>query len=291
MNSEKDLQQETPAIGFAEFLEEIPPGQLKKISEISEIIFSGRFGRDIDVLICPEIQLYCDNETCNGNRFFRCTGKEPPWISTEKFDNLYINYLCSNCQKTAKTFSVAVLKDKGTTSGQAYKFGEFPNFGPPTPSRLIKLIGPDRELFLSGRRCEIQGLGIGAFVYYRRVIENQKNRIFDEIIKVSTVLNAPQTTLDVLKIARDETQFNKAMSAVKDAIPQVLLINGHNPITLLHSALSDGLHERTDEHCLELATSIRVVLAELSERISQALRDELEIKTAISRLLKKGQQQ
>jgi hypothetical protein len=97
--------------------------------------------------------------------------------------------------------------------------------------------------------------------------------------------------IDTLNKARDETQFNKAMSSVKDAIPQTLLINGHNPITLLHSALSDGLHAKTDEHCLELATSIRVVLAELSERLSQALKDESEIKNALSKLLNINQQQ
>ena len=102
----------------------------------------------------------------------------PPNILAEKWHNLYIVYQCSNCQKTTKTFSLAALWDgDGFTSGKCYKYGEFPEYGPPTASRLIKLIGPDRDIFLKGRRCENQGLGIGAFVYYRRVVENQKNRI------------------------------------------------------------------------------------------------------------------
>ena len=291
MNSTVPIKQEIPSIGLPEFLEEIPPGQLMRIIDISSKKFSKRYGMEINAILCPDIQLHCDNEACNGIRFFRCTDQDSPWLSENKFDYFYLNYICSNCQKTTKTFSLAAMVDKGAKSGQAYKFGELPNFGPPTPSRLIKLIGPDRELFLNGRRCENQGLGIGAFVYYRRVIENQKNRIFDEIIKVATVLNAKDPMIDTLNKARDETQFNKAMSSVKDAIPQTLLINGHNPITLLHSALSDGLHAKTDEHCLELATSIRVVLAELSERLSQALKDESEIKNALSKLLNINQQQ
>jgi hypothetical protein len=72
---------------------------------------------------------------------------------------------------------------------------------------------------------------------------------------------------------------------VKGAIPQTLLINGHNPLTLLHTALSSGLHEQSDERCLELAHDIRVVLAELSERLSQALKDEAELNAAVTRLL------
>jgi len=76
-----------------------------------------------------------------------------------------------------------------------------------------------------------------------------------------------------LQGARGETQFSKAVEAIKHGIPQVLLINGHNPLTLLHSAPSEGLHDQTDDHCLELATSIRIVLTELAERLGTALKD------------------
>jgi hypothetical protein len=77
----------------------------------------------------------------------------------------------------------------------------------------------------------------------------------------------------------------KAIESVKDSIPESLLVNGHNPLTLLHSALSEGLHAQTDEQCLELAQAVRVVLAELAERIGQALKDEAELNAAISRLM------
>jgi hypothetical protein len=54
----------------------------------------------------------------------------------------------------------------------------------------------------------------------------------------------------------------------------------------LHSALSEGLHAQTDEECLELATSIRVVLTEFVERVAMALKDEAELDKAVSRLIK-----
>ena len=83
-----------------------------------------------------------------------------------------------------------------------------------------------------------------------------------------------------------ETQFSRAIDDVKDAIPPVLRISGHNPLTLLHSALSQGLHARTDQECLEIAGSIRVVLTELAERIGQVLKDQAELNAAVTRLLK-----
>jgi hypothetical protein len=63
-----------------------------------------------------------------------------------------------------------------------------------------------------------------------------------------------------------------------------LIISGRNPLLLLHNALSDGLHRRSDEECLELASAVRVVLAELSDRLGQALKDEVELEKAVSKL-------
>jgi len=171
-----------------------------------------------------------------------------------------------------------------------YKFGETPPFGPPTPARVISLIGPDKEYFLKGRRAENQGLGIGAFAYYRRVVENQKNRILEEVIRVSERIGAPHEVITDLRTAISETQFSKAMSSIKHGIPQILLINGYNPLTLLHSALSEGIHALSDGQCLERATSIRVVLTELAEHLSQALKDEAELNAAVTRLQRTGTQ-
>jgi len=166
------------------------------------------------------------------------------------------------------------------------KLGENPPFGPPTPSRVFKLIGEEyRELFLQGRRSENKGLGIGAYAYYRRIVEHQKGRIIDEIRKVAEKLGASPETLKAFQDARTETQFSTAIEKIKTAIPQSLLIDGHNPLTLLHNALREGLHELTDEECLTLARSIRVVLIELAERISTALKEEAELKSAVSQLL------
>lgn len=276
---EEAIRQESESILFSEFLEGTPPSSLTKVTNLWKKSYNG------PKLSMPEIQLHCPEETCNGTRFFRCASDSNVYINEDDFIFIYITYRCSNCRKTEKTFSLAIKASLDESSGECYKFGELPVYGPPTPSKLMKLIGSEREIFLKGRRCENRGLGIGAFVYYRRVVENQKNRILDEIIKVSKKLNADASIITTLESAKGETQFSKALSSVKNAMPQALLINGHNPLTLLHSALSDGLHDQTDEHCLEIASSVRIVLGELSERLAQALKDEAELNTALSKLM------
>lgn len=279
------VKETTTLTSLAEFLESTPPGSLVEVSSLAERQTYNDGSYAGHLFYAPDIQLHCSQDSCNGMRFFRFSDRNRVPLPHSCWHYFHVSYKCSNCQHTEKVFSLAVRFDKEQEWGECYKFGELPSYGPPIPPRLMKLVGPDRELFLKGRRCENQGLGIGAFVYYRRVVEGQKNRILDEIIKVSSKLSAPAEALAKLEAAKKESRFTQALSDVKGAVPQTLLINGHNPLLLLHKALSDGLHERTDEYCLEIATSVRVVLAELAERLSQALKDEAELSRALSRLM------
>ena len=123
-----------------------------------------------------------------------------------------------------------------------------------TPVKVVRVLGAEKDYYFKGRQSENQGLGIAAFAYYRRVVENQKNKIFDEIIRTVKKIN-PEDAVFIaeLEAAKKENQFSKAVESIKHAIPQILLIDGHNPLTLLHSALSEGLHAKNDEECLEIA--------------------------------------
>jgi len=150
----------------------------------------------------------------------------------------------------------------------------------------MTLIGGDRELFLKGRRCELQGLGVGAFTYYRRVIEDQRNRIFDEIIRVLEKIDPSNEIIAEVRAAKNEQQFGKSIDTIKRALPSSLLVNGQNPLRLLHSAFSEGVHALSDEQCLELATAARTVLFEFSERLAQALSDDAALTQAVALLNK-----
>ena len=176
-----------------------------------------------------------------------------------------------------------LAKDKIATL--AHKIGEYPPFGPPTPARVIALIGKDRDLFLKGRRAENQGFGIGAFSYYRRVVERQWSRIVLEVRRVAERLGTEASVLANLDAVAQHTQFGRAVDDFKPALPAVLLISGNqNPLTLLHGALSKAIHEHSDAECLELAQDVRVVLTDLAERINQALKDDAELQESVNRL-------
>lgn len=278
-----------PAVSFAEFLESTPPGRLTQVSDLrssTRYTTSQSFGGGSAVLYeklaQPMIRLHCGTDVCGGERSFGPSGSAPDF-SSEGIEH-FLAYTCLNCGGTWKTFALRLLAKPGGGSGTAIKFGEFPPFGPPTPPRLLSLIGPDREAYLKGRRAESQGLGIGAFAYYRRIVEEQKTRLLDEILRVAERTQAPGDMIATLKRARGEQQFHKAVEMVRNAVPDSLKIDGHNPLVLLHRALSEGLHAQSDEECLELASDIRLVLEDLAERAAAALKDHAELQSAIARL-------
>lgn len=274
-----------PVIKLIDFFERTPPGTWAIVEDVATprlattppSIYSSLHQPEL-----PDIELHC--ESCDGQRTFATRSEFS--VAEGKSEQLFVCYVCRNCRRKAKTYAVWAQRRSGEGGARLFKFGENPSFGPPLPSKLIQLIRPEWEYFQKGRRAENQGLGIGSFAYYRRVIESQKNRILDEVIKAANKLAAPPELIKELEQAKREIKFKKALEGVKHGLPQALLIEGSNPLTLLHSALSIGLHAKTDEECLATATDIRIIMTDLAERLASVLKDESELKNAVARLLK-----
>lgn len=266
-----------------EFLESVPPGTVVTLIESPTLQFD-----DDPYFATPTIELHCSTQTCDGRRFWECNDRLR--ITNGGVSHSFLTYYCKNCESSLKHYAIEITQ-KNPGGFAILKLGETPSFGPPLPSRLITLLRDDLEYLSKGRRAENQGMGIGAFAYYRRVIENQKNKIFEAVINVAKRLPATDDLIADLESAKKETQFSKAIERIKSGFPPVLLIHGNqNPLTLLHDALSNGLHEQSDSSCLETATDVRIVLTELADRISIALRESAELTQAVARLRRNGPQ-
>jgi hypothetical protein len=273
---------DTSKNAWRQFLESVPPGTPRVVSGLFSKVEAG-YNYDAHWRLSRvDIQLHC--QSCDGPRMYKLES-DTKLEETQLGDNKFLMYRCRNCGSTLKTFAVRIDRngvfDKDAT---VIKFGEIPSYGPPLSSRLLTLLRDDSELLSKGRRSENQGMGIGAFGYYRRVVENQKAHLIAEVRKVAEKTGADADVLALYDTAVEQQQFSRAIDVIKDSIPQSLMMNGANPLTLLHDALSDGLHNLPDAECLELAREIRVVLAELVERISEALKDEAELQDAVRRL-------
>lgn len=262
---------ELETMDFKTFLETVAPGGRAKVSGL-------RVAHSYS-LRTPDLLLYCSWNSCRGIRTFESSDRR---AATNDGGEFFLIYQCRNCRRRSKTY--ALLCSFESLDGVVLKLGEEPMFGDPIPARVVTLVGGDRDLFLKGNRCEKQGLGIGAFTYYRRVIEDQKNRIFDEIVRVLQSVDPDSQVIEELVSAKTETHFSKSVDKIKHALPASIQINGQNPLRLLHGALSQGVHSMSDADCLEYATAVRTVLIEFSERLAAALNNDAELAKSISLL-------
>jgi hypothetical protein len=244
-------------------------------------------------LALPVLTLFC--ETCEGDRRFagvkvpgtQIEGAWRPAPADESFDRCCLRYGCRDCGRRWVEYAVVVFRPKGVGGPAvlAVKTGQVPPYGPHVPPRLQRLVQGDRELLMQGRRAEGLGLGLGAFTYYRRVVENQKNALIRAIRRAAEKLEAPDSLLQKLDAARDNWRFTDAVDSIKDAIPDRLrLPGGHNPLVLLHNALSGGIHNLSDEECLRRARDVRVVLDALARRLAEVTVEDQELRDAIAGL-------
>lgn len=264
------------AIPLREFLENAAPGSDQILCKVERSNSTSR-------IILPGIALHCD--VCHGIRTFRPHPPGEIWSGDTVDHMTYAHYLCSNCWRSLKSFAVWAKTSNRDGFVMLTKLGELPGFGPPIDRKLSRLLGDLRALFFQGRRCEAQGLGIGAFVYYRRVLDGLRLKILDEVFRVAQLQGPASDLAGEIQAAKLETQFTRSVDVIKSALPQVLLVQGQNPLLLLHDALSQGVHGHSDRQCLGLATSIRIVLAALAERIDLAMRDDQALNGAIDHLL------
>lgn len=268
-----------------DFLERAGPNQSIDLQvDITQYIRSGT--PYYDVPIPPRIELYC--KVCCGTRGFN-TGREQIEVEGQSISDEFIYYSCKDCERDGKGYAVRISHVSGQTF-RFIKYGEQPPFAPQYDPRVGELLGADEHYYRKGLDCEGLGMGIGAFAYYRRVLENQRVALFDRVINVAERLGAPIELMEGLRKAGVDGQFTKAIETIKAGPLQAIYVNGHNPLTLLYDAVSDGLHRQSDEDNMETAQTIRLLLGDLARRLDELMADHNEVESAVNRLLTKQAQ-
>jgi len=239
--------------------------------------------------LVPNLIHYCDSEECCHDQTFAQIDKDGYWFIQQSHAGV-LTFLCRNCEKKTILWSVWHGVPYTDTNGadpenriRIIKLGRLSDIHEPMPKRASKLLGKDRIFFFQALKSEREGLGIGAFAYMRRVVESRKDKIFDELIKVSEELKASSELVEELKRAKETWSFTDSVEKMPK-LPDALLMKGHNPLKLLHGALSHGLHSLDDKTCLERVRAIREVFFAMAERIDELLKDKEALGDAVDAL-------
>jgi len=238
----------------------------------------------------PSIHMYCPQ--CESEQTFINLGSDARKGNHsslfervgEPFEVLLARYLCAGCKEFGRFF----VLETGEVDGNQFirKIGQKPDWEAVIEPRLLDTLGLHEAIFRRGVDCESSGYGIGAFAYYRRVVEDILDELLDRIPPLLEE-EAREEYIEALKKTKSMPVAQDKIELVKDLLPQTLRRGGINPLDVLYDALSEGLHARTDDECLDLAAIIRESLSYLIDELQRATNAERQFTESMRRLLGK----
>lgn len=163
------------------------------------------------------------------------------------------------------------------------KFGQFPAIQRSPEKEVYNYLDSQDKEFYNRALANLSiGFGIGAYAYLRRIVENEIKRI------VRDVADLDYAGADQVRKAWLEFQSNHQMSTLIDSISQFLPVSlkeiGNNPIKTLYQQSSGGIHDFSEQECLDKAKHIDTLLQYVIKRVS-ALKLEFEqVKVALKAL-------
>lgn len=236
-----------------------------------------------------------------------------PFISDNKIDSFHhYKGICQSCKKYVVHFIVHVFTEGEanklsyqdpfaplpftTTGGRGSamteivdnsklyirKIGQWPRYEVETDLEILTFLNTeDKQYYKNALSCIKQNLGVAAYAYFRKIVENEIIRLVESIVQGN------QANLKIIE-ALKEYQKNKRVSELLDTtfpfLPDALKSLDDNPLKLLYGSLSDGLHELTDEECLAKAIALNRLLSFTIKKINEEKTDLKEIKNAIKNL-------
>jgi hypothetical protein len=257
-----------------QFLEEAPLYQSWK----------REIGMVVGQLIKVSINMHC--EQCGSAQTFNMVNEYVPPNTAQNAGIgrrlFHLEYACAHCRGFHRNFYVLI--DAGTQV--LTKVGQYPPWDISGNKNIERMLGDHRQFLRRGLVCESQSYGIGAFAYYRRIVET----IIDELLdSIAEMLTGPE--LATYEAALEQTKKTRVtqdkIALVKDLLPKSLRPDGMNPLDVLHGALSEGLHEKSEEECLEVAEHLRTVLIFLVGQVAAHKATAKEFSESMKALLEK----
>jgi hypothetical protein len=226
---------------------------------------------------------------------YHCTGpkcsKERTWeLAYKKYERsfTFVQYQCTFCgakhlsiwYRSLKSLPRKVVGSAGEEthyySAQIQKVGQFPPLSVNVPNALEKNLGRTHTaLYKKALVSRNEGFGLGAVSYIRRVVEDKTEELIEVVAQLA---EAHQIDTEIIKQVRaaktERTTYDQKLKIAATVLPKSLVIDGVNPLDVLYSLVSAGLHDLTEEQCIEIADETKSVFeytftrlrAEISER-------------------------
>ena len=217
-----------------------------------------------------EVDAFCEN--CQQIRPFQDlrsrgsgSGMEMTALSTGQS---YFQFSCVSCRKQKREYLVDQIVTDEIIKFQ--KYGELPRKNIERDVQLQNFFSNDLDCYEKAAVCLTHGYGIAAFVYLRRIIENNIHSLLNLLMEDVQSSDGNKDVKEALLELKNESPTSNKIKVANKALPEYLKPNGLNPLGRLYQVLSEGVHNFSDEECLERTNAVKeclkYLICELSSR-------------------------
>lgn len=208
------------------------------------------------------LQLHCP--TCKKEQIWETSIRQPSTYDREGENNkkgfTQKTYKCRNCGISWVTYYF-YWKTNNNVQSVFFKVGQYPELEETISGPLEKALDADDiGFYKKALRLRNFGLGIASLAYMRRVIENCMNDVLDILHESAKEHGAPAELLEQLNTTKESRRFTDKVEYGAKLLPDSLRPKGlPNPIAILHELVSDGLHARSEDECIDIFDKCRFV--------------------------------
>lgn len=239
-------------------------------------------------LLIKEIDAFC--ETCSQPRPFQDlrssgggAGLPSQALKTGmKTGKTYFEFTCVSCREAHREYLVEqILNDEYI---RLQKYGERPRRTLGRDRVLQKFLKDDLDNYEKAIVCISHEYGVAAFAYFRRVVENNINKLLDLVQEDAQSSSAAADTMKAIGELRNDTPMTEKIKIANRALPSHLKPDGLNPLGRLYQVLSEGVHSLSDPECLEKAKATSECLAFLVSELASRKEHRARFKSMVGRL-------
>ena len=195
--------------------------------------------------------------------------------------NVFTNNEISNNRYSSITRPIP--SEKPDTHIFIQKVGFFPEIKV-LPNKIVSKYfdSESNNLYFKGINALNQNFGIGSFAYFRRIIEKELLNIIENIKKLP---DSHSTEIQkLLEKHNANPQISTIYENIFEHLPISLKVLGDNPIKLLYNQTSEGLHNLSEQDCLERAKKINQLLDFVIKKIYEEKSEINDLKNIIKGL-------
>ena|SRR5690554_2499662 len=268
-------------------LPELTDQEIKDFLESAPLYARKRYGRpsvNRTSLHIQQIDDHCD--VCEERRPFGDirprgggSGMAVPRLDTGRS---YFEFTCLTCRRASRRYYVVqFVTDEHVDIEKA---GQYPRPRLPRNRHVQRFMADDAANYEKAIACLANAYGIGAFAYYRRLVEDNIGRLLELVQEDAAASSSGTETLAALKQLGTNCPMAEKLKIANDAVPAHLKPDGLNPLGRLYGALSEGIHSLSEEQCLNQARLIDQCLAFLLAELADRKKHREEFKRSVGGL-------